>query len=49
VADTIISDSLVQGDTEIKNANLKGAMIGAKASIHGTVQDVSVGDFSSIG
>lgn len=49
VTDSIISDSLVQGDTEIKNANLKGAMIGAKASIHGTVQDLSVGDFCSIG
>jgi hypothetical protein len=49
VADTIISDSLVQGDTEIKNSNLKGAMIGAKASIHGAVQDLSVGDFCSIG
>ena len=49
VTDTIISDSLVQGDTEIKNSNLKGAMIGAKASIHGTVHDLSVGDFCSIG
>jgi hypothetical protein len=49
VTDTVISDSLVQGDTEIKNANLKGAMIGAKASINGTVQDLSVGDFCSIG
>jgi len=49
VTDTIISDSLVQGDTEIKNANLKGAMIGSKASVNGTVQDISVGDFCVIG
>ena len=49
VSDTIMSNSLVQNDTEINHSNLKAAMIGAKASIRGTVQDMSVGDFCSIG
>ncbi|MEZ7877672.1 MAG: sugar phosphate nucleotidyltransferase [Flavobacteriales bacterium] len=46
---SVISDSLIQGDTHIENSNLKGAMIGAKASIYGKTQDVSIGDFCTLG
>lgn len=49
VTDTIISDSLVQGHTAIANSNLKRAMVGAHASVQGNVQDLSVGDFCTIG
>jgi glucose-1-phosphate thymidylyltransferase len=49
IDDSVISDSLIQGDTKIDNSNLRGAMIGAHVSIHGKTQDLSIGDFCTVG
>jgi len=49
VDNSVISDSLIQEETAITDSNLKGAMIGAKASIYGRTQNLSVGDFCTVG
>jgi len=49
VTNSIIQDSLIQGDTIIHDSILDGAMVGAKAEVIGTPLDISIGDFSSIG
>ena len=49
VDDSVISDSLIQRETIIQSSNLKGAMIGANASVYGRAQDLSIGDFCTVG
>ena len=49
IDDSVICDSLIQGDTKIDNSNLRGAMIGAQVSIHGKAQDLSIGDVCTVG
>lgn len=49
VTNSIIQDSLIQGESKIHNSILDGAMIGAKTSVVGTSLDISIGDFSSLG
>lgn len=46
IENSVISDSIIQHETEISNANLKGAMIGSKVVYKGKVADVSLGDYS---
>lgn len=43
-----ISNSLIQEDTEIRNANLYNSMIGSHARYTGTSHEVSLGDFSTL-
>ncbi|PCJ82041.1 MAG: nucleotidyltransferase [Bacteroidetes bacterium] len=49
ISNSNISDSLIQGGTTIENSNIKESMIGAKASVLGSVQDLSIGDFCVVG
>lgn len=49
VKDSIISGSLIQEEGKIENAILHNAMIGSHASYIGSKQDLSLGDYSSIG
>lgn len=46
VEDSTISNSLVQENALIKNANLDNAMIGNYASFHGNFTSISIGDYS---
>jgi len=46
VENSHIADSLIQTNTTIKNANLKGAMIGNHAYFDGEFSSISIGDYS---
>ena len=48
VEDSSISDSLIQTNTLIKNANLKDAMIGSHAEYNGNFTSISIGDYSKL-
>ncbi len=48
VVNSNLVNSIVQNDTEITNALLKDSMIGSKAQYVGKVNDISLGDFSTI-
>lgn len=48
VANSIIKNTIIQEETQIKDANLKDSMIGNKASFKGNVNDISLGDYSVI-
>ena len=49
VRDARISGALIAGDSVIEHAVIDGAMIGANAAWHGTPEDASIGDYSTIG
>jgi glucose-1-phosphate thymidylyltransferase len=49
ISNSNIVDSLIQGDTTIEHSNIKGSMIGAKVAVYGDAQDLSIGDFCTIG
>jgi glucose-1-phosphate thymidylyltransferase len=46
VSDSFVSDSLIQTQTTIKNANLQNAMIGNHVVFDGNFNSVSIGDYS---
>ena len=46
VIDSKIKNSLVQNNSNIKNANLDNAMIGSHASFDGNFTSISIGDYS---
>lgn len=48
VKDSIISNSLIQTDTIIRNANLNGAMIGNHVKFDGNFKSISIGDYSEL-
>lgn len=48
IADSIIANSNIQENTMIKNAVIKDSMIGSFVYYDGIVQDLSLGDFSTI-
>lgn len=48
VVRSVLSNTIVQNDTEILDANLKDSMIGSKAKYVGRAKDISLGDFSTI-
>lgn len=45
---TVISNSIVQENTHIENANITNSMIGNHAKYHGTQADLSVGDYNVV-
>jgi len=45
IENSVISNSIVQSDTEIKNANLTNSMIGKHAIYDGEANEVSIGDY----
>jgi glucose-1-phosphate thymidylyltransferase len=48
VENSTVADSLIQTNTDIRNANLKGAMIGNYAHFDGNFQSISIGDYSQL-
>ncbi len=44
---SVVSNAIVQNNTEIKNAVIDNAMIGAHAKYHGSVKDLSLSDYST--
>lgn len=46
VSNSIIKNSLIQNETEIKNANLNHAMIGNYVKFNGDFTNISIGDYS---
>jgi len=48
VTDSVISESLIQEDSNISNANIKNGMIGNHVEFKGKTQNVSVGDYNQI-
>lgn len=46
IENSLIEDSIVQHETQISNANLKGSMIGSKVVYNGKASDVSIGDYT---
>jgi len=49
IENTVISDSIVQVNSEIKNAVINNAMIGSHVSYKGHASDLSLGDYSTEG
>lgn len=47
VYDSILSNTIVQHQTKIEQANIKDSMIGSNANVKGLARDLSLGDFSS--
>lgn len=45
IENSVISNSIVQAETEIKNANLTNSMIGKHAVYDGKANEVSIGDY----
>ena len=48
VTSSIITKSIVQESSKIKNANIANSMVGNNASLEGRPADLSVGDFNTI-
>ena len=48
VENSTLVDSLIQTNTKIENADLKGAMIGNHAHFDGNFKSVSIGDYSEL-
>lgn len=46
ITDSTIKNSLIQNESEIKNANLNHAMIGNHAKFDGDFKSISIGDYS---
>jgi len=45
---TIVSNSIVQHETNIKNAVIANSMIGSKVKYNGLARDLSLGDYTTI-
>lgn len=48
VIKSVVSNSIIQHDTEIKNTVIKDSMIGSNVSYNGLARDLSLGDYSNI-
>lgn len=48
VENSVVSNSIVQKHTSIKNANITGSMIGSHASFTGKQDDLSISDYSVV-
>lgn len=44
---SVVSNAIIQNNTDIKHAVIDNAMIGAHAKYHGTVKDLSLSDYST--
>jgi len=49
ISDSIVSNVIIQQNTEISNVILKNSMIGSHAKVNGSPQDLSVGDYTQMG
>jgi len=48
ITNSIITNSIIQKNTTIRNANLKDSMIGNNANVLSHPKDISIGDFTTI-
>ena len=48
VHDTVISNSIVQENSDLRNANLSNSMLGSFVTLQGKQSDLSVGDYNTI-
>jgi glucose-1-phosphate thymidylyltransferase len=48
ISDSVISNSIVQENTVIKNANIKNSMLGSFVTYQGTPADLSLGDYNAL-
>lgn len=48
ISDSVISNSIVQENTVIKNANITNSMLGSFVSYQGTPADLSLGDYNAL-
>lgn len=48
VVKSVVSNSIVQHDTEIRNAVIKDSMIGSKVAYNGLARDLNLGDYSNV-
>ena len=48
IRNTVISNSIVQNETSISDANLTSSMIGSKVDYQGKSSEISLGDFSQV-
>ncbi len=48
ISNSVISNSMIQDHSQIKNAVIKDSMIGSYVVYNGTARDLSVGDYTEI-
>jgi glucose-1-phosphate thymidylyltransferase len=48
ISDSRVINSIIQHETKISNASIKGSMIGSKVVYNGLARDLSIGDYSTI-
>lgn len=48
ISNSIISNSIIQADSEIKNVNFSNSMIGSNVKLIKEPEDLSIGDFNSL-
>jgi glucose-1-phosphate thymidylyltransferase len=48
VYDTVISNSIVQENSDLRNANVSNSMLGSFVTLQGKQSDLSVGDYNTI-
>ena len=46
IEDSVISNSVIQSNTQIRHANLSNSMLGNEVEYHGEKSEISIGDFS---
>ena len=46
VEDSVISNSVIQSNTQIRHANLSNSMLGNEVEYHGEKSEISIGDYS---
>ena len=49
ISNSVISNSIIQKDSELYHVNIKDSMIGNFVRIHRTAEDLSLGDYTTIG
>lgn len=47
IRDSVINNTIIQGDTEVSNANITNSMIGNHVKYNGKAQELSIGDYST--
>ena len=48
ISNSIVKNSIIQSDSDIKNKIIQNSMVGNHVKIEGKIEDLSVGDFTSI-
>ncbi|MBK0401595.1 NTP transferase domain-containing protein [Adhaeribacter sp. BT258] len=48
ISDTVISNSIVQESSDVRNSNLTNSMVGSFVTLQGKQSDLSVGDYNTI-